>query len=337
MSNVRNFGPTSCGCNSCAGAGCPECSSCGTRTLSQEEQYQSAVIALLKKIANKDCPGVEVITECLTVLEAGNWGEVGDTIQKLIWFDTSEDNPTPYATQFYNVNSATFVSGVTTENTVPCSGGGGGGGDTITAFEYPICDNGTQKIVHVCINNCSEVSVSFLALDRSVSTEPSDWNVVEYGTCGSGGLPENAATATNQESEIALLEDIKDGVDLLNTNVTKCDTNDVSISNFPPVQPVSFVLVPLDPQAPDSSNITTSSVAIIPANADRAGMVITNISSVMIFLSFGADAAALYSGVGLYPGASFAMDETTFTTEAVNAIGASAASNALSIQEWNNF
>ncbi len=72
----------------------------------------------------------------------------------------------------------------------------------------------------------------------------------------------------------------------------------------------------------------------VALNANRKGLVLVNTSANRISLGFGANAAVLDSGITLMPnGGTFAMDEYSFSTAAINAIASGAGSN-LAIQEF---
>jgi hypothetical protein len=86
-------------------------------------------------------------------------------------------------------------------------------------------------------------------------------------------------------------------------------------------------------EAPATASVGASSIQILAFNALRKGCNITNTSSSIISLAFGSNAAILYAGTMLYPGATFWMDLQDFTTAAINAI-ASDSSGSVSIQEF---
>jgi hypothetical protein len=88
----------------------------------------------------------------------------------------------------------------------------------------------------------------------------------------------------------------------------------------------------LTSNSPTAASVGITSAQAVASNANRKGLVLTNTSSANISLGFGA-AAVLNSGITLYPGGTFNMDEYSFTTAAINAIASVAASN-LGIQEW---
>lgn len=88
----------------------------------------------------------------------------------------------------------------------------------------------------------------------------------------------------------------------------------------------------LTPGAPDAAAVGVLSGEVVAANASRKGLCLVNTSTARISLGFGAP-AVLDSGVTLYPGGSFDMNEFSFTVGAVNAIASAALSN-LAIQEY---
>lgn len=88
----------------------------------------------------------------------------------------------------------------------------------------------------------------------------------------------------------------------------------------------------LTPSSPAVTSVGVASASAVAANANRKGLVLTNVSTARISLGFGG-AAVLDSGITLYPGGTFEMDEYMFDLGAVNAIASAAASN-LGVQEF---
>lgn len=88
-------------------------------------------------------------------------------------------------------------------------------------------------------------------------------------------------------------------------------------------------------QTPNSAtnvSIGVASTSVLASNTSRTGAVFMNLSTATI--SFGlTGAAVLNSGVTLYPGGVWTMDEFTFTTNAITAIAGTAASS-LAVQEF---
>lgn len=89
----------------------------------------------------------------------------------------------------------------------------------------------------------------------------------------------------------------------------------------------------LTPAAPAAASVTGSSASAVAANANRKGLILTNTTtSQTISIAFGV-AAVLNSGITLATGQSFIMDEFSFTTDQIFAIGSGSAN--LAIQEFS--
>jgi hypothetical protein len=90
----------------------------------------------------------------------------------------------------------------------------------------------------------------------------------------------------------------------------------------------------LTPASPTFATVGVSSGSAVNLNTNRKGLILTNTSSNTISLGFSGNAAVLNSGITLYPGWIWIMDEFNFTTNAIAAIASGASSN-LAIQEFN--
>lgn len=66
--------------------------------------------------------------------------------------------------------------------------------------EYPICDNGTQKLAQITFVNGVATSVTYLLLNRTASTTPADFTLVTYGICHSEESLGNTTGSYNQVS-----------------------------------------------------------------------------------------------------------------------------------------
>lgn len=88
----------------------------------------------------------------------------------------------------------------------------------------------------------------------------------------------------------------------------------------------------ITPAAPATYSVTNSTTQAVAANANRTGMVITNVGSVTCYFGLGAN-AALSSGIALLAGGSWTMDRYTFYAGAINVICASA--TTIAIQEFS--
>ena len=86
------------------------------------------------------------------------------------------------------------------------------------------------------------------------------------------------------------------------------------------------------PIAPATATASTVSSTVVSANANRKGLIITNLGSVNV--SFGCGfPAALNSGITLNPNGVWVMDQYTFSTVAINAIVGTGVAT-LAIQEY---
>lgn len=90
--------------------------------------------------------------------------------------------------------------------------------------------------------------------------------------------------------------------------------------------------VPLTVSSPTTATVGVATGVVIATNANRKGLTIVNVSANKVSFGLGVS-AVLNSGITLYPGGVWVMDEFTFTIAAVNGI-ASAASSVVSIQEF---
>lgn len=78
-------------------------------------------------------------------------------------------------------------------------------------------------------------------------------------------------------------------------------------------------------------SVGTASTSTVASNANRAGLILVNTSTARISCTVGT--AVLNSGVSLFPGGTWTMDQYTFTTAAIACIAGAAASN-ISVQEF---
>jgi len=88
----------------------------------------------------------------------------------------------------------------------------------------------------------------------------------------------------------------------------------------------------ITPASPATYAVTNSSTQAIAANANRTGVVITNVGGVTAFFGLGTTAVN-NSGIALVPSGSWTMDRYTFYAGAINVICASA--TTLAIQEFS--
>lgn len=94
--------------------------------------------------------------------------------------------------------------------------------------------------------------------------------------------------------------------------------------------------VDLAASSPGPASVGVASAAVLAANAARKGAVIVNTSTGGQRVSLGLDGAAavLDSGITLWPGDSWVMDDYTFTNGAIAGIASAAAATA-AVQEFS--
>lgn len=77
-------------------------------------------------------------------------------------------------------------------------------------------------------------------------------------------------------------------------------------------------------EAPAMAGVGTASEIIVPANVDRVGLIVTNISDSTIYLGI-ENSATLKAGITLIPGGgSWSMDEYSYNNGAITAISTAA-------------
>lgn len=96
----------------------------------------------------------------------------------------------------------------------------------------------------------------------------------------------------------------------------------------------NFLVGTISASAPKTVAVGTTSTNIVPANNQRNGLILVNISDSTMYIAFGGQTATLWAGITLTPnGGVFSMDEYTYNKEAVNGIAHTAASTC-SYQEF---
>lgn len=89
----------------------------------------------------------------------------------------------------------------------------------------------------------------------------------------------------------------------------------------------------LTASSPTAATVGVSSAQAVASNANRKGLILTNTSVNRISFGIGAT-AVLNSGITLFPGGTWYMDENSLVTGAINAIAGAASSN-LAVQEFS--
>lgn len=161
------------------------------------------------------------------------------------------------------------------------------------------------------------------------ATQSGTWNITNIS--GTVSLPTGAATSANQTSEISLLTSIDTGVPAALGQTTMSASMPVVIASNQSAIPTTSKNA-MTPSSPANVSVGITSASAVAANASRKGLVLTNVSINRISFGLGV-AAVLNSGITLYPGGVWVMDEYTYNTGAINAI-ASLASSGLAVQEF---
>lgn len=150
-----------------------------------------------------------------------------------------------------------------------------------------------------------------------------------------GTTTENSVRALRMSTRRELYGQIRDAAgNERGANVTV--SNALVVDGSGVTQPVSGTIgtkTALTASAPAQVSVGVASGVLIAANGSRKGFVVVNNSSARISIGLAGAAAVLDSGITLYPGGSWVMDEYTFNTGAINAI-ASAAASLAGIQEF---
>ncbi len=63
---------------------------------------------------------LQFIEDCVVVTVAGDWGNIGDVIQVIRWFDPAQKPPVTYVNLYINTRLNKAVTGITTDNSTPC-------------------------------------------------------------------------------------------------------------------------------------------------------------------------------------------------------------------------
>lgn len=86
-------------------------------------------------LASKTTTTLSSVTDCLLVTVTGAWGEAGDIIQHIRWFDTAQTPPTSFIDTYINTVTNEAVVGLDATNSVACQETSTvGGADTEVQF-----------------------------------------------------------------------------------------------------------------------------------------------------------------------------------------------------------
>lgn len=169
------------------------------------------------------------------------------------------------------------------------------------------------------------------ALTNTVATEASQsliFNQLDFLT---SGLTIDLASRASEATLLTMLTEAAFEA-RINTLGQKTMANSTPVVLASDQSGIPIAKTDLTPSSPTAATVGVTSAQAVASNSNRKGLILVNTSVNTISLGFGA-AAVLNSGVTLFPGDSFSMDDYSFDTGAVNAIASAAASN-LAIQEF---
>lgn len=164
-----------------------------------------------------------------------------------------------------------------------------------------------------------------------LSTQSGTWTVQQGSTATSvaNGWPVKLTDGTNTTavkaaSTAAAAADPSAVVALSPNSPLPAGTNSIGLVT---------TKTPLTANAPFQVSAGVTSGVFLASNSVRKGMCAVNVSNATVSFNAVAGSAVLNSGITLYPGGTWCMDEFTFTTSAINII-AGAASSVVSGQEF---
>lgn len=208
--------------------------------------------------------------------------------------------------QVYNTSASAFLATVT-QGTSPWV-------DNISQFGGTNISTGTG-VGGAGIPRVTVSTDSFSSASLATSTKQSDGSQKTQVVDGSGNVAPAGDTAARRS--------FTQGTDGTNSQgYTASSEAKVLVS-----------LIALTGSSPANATVGITSASAISANSSRKGLIVINTSINTISLNVVGGAAVLNSGITLYPGGVWNMDQFSFTTAAIFAI-ASAASSNLSIQEF---
>ncbi len=112
------------------------------------------------------------------------------------------------------------------------------------AIQYPICDNGVQKIVRICFNGCVPAAPVFYNLDLTVAAAPLDFNLVSYGECSNSPILKTICGCDDVNADGSVINNYVDvyqvqvnGVNLVSTLLGSY-TDETFQTPYIPINPV---------------------------------------------------------------------------------------------------
>ncbi len=144
-------------------------------------------------------------------------------------------------------------------------------------------------------------------------------------------VPTDAATATNQSTQIGLETSMSSGIGGSSDAAVYGNTGGSLNAKIRGL--LSLLTGRSTARAPTNGTVGIASGVLLAANSSRTGCVMVNLGPGSVHLGDG-QTAVINSGLSLQPGGTWVMDRYTFTQNAINAI-ASQAGTIVAIQEYN--
>lgn len=156
--------------------------------------------------------------------------------------------------------------------------------------------------------------------DSIDSVQSGVWNITNV--TGTVSLPTGASTLAAQNTGNASLASIDLGIPTGLGQTTMANSMPVVI----PSDQTLSTKTPLTPNAPFSVSVGVTSGTFLASNTARKGLCSVNLSGATVCYGLNGAAAVLNSGICLYPGGTWCMDEFSFSTGAITAIAGATAS-----------
>lgn len=178
---------------------------------------------------------------------------------------------------------------------------------------------GTNSIGQITANAGTNLNTSALALSANQTNGSQKTQTVD----ASGNVQPSGDVATRK-----IFMAITDGT---NTQAVKAASTAAASTDPGAVVVLSSNFPVLTGTTGTAVSVGNTSTATVASNANRAGLILVNTSIQRESCTVGT--AVLNSGVTLFPGGTWTMDQYTFTTAAINCIAGAASSN-ISVQEF---
>lgn len=224
----------------------------------------------------------------------------------------------------------TYLSGLVS---VPASGSLA---ITSTVFQFALSTDGTLKAdITQNLMQISDTVTTYGATDGLSYLYRVTQVLVALADTSGNGIT-SASLVGKQRLDVNLTSEGQDGATAptFATQVGGKDANGNLQSFLTDTSGIQYITgrIPLSGSSPSAVSVGVASGLVITANAARRGLILTNTSTGIISFNINGGTAVLRSGITLYPGGHWEMDDDTFTTNTINGIASVAASN-LAIQE----